>query len=129
MLSQPFDTFGVRTCLWGASKQMYHNLKHEAMKLRDKLTSDFVGLLLDSVRDNGWTTCVSNDASINRKYMNRAGIGRLRVHQLLRLLVALCHHSSRRSEKMFLGMWGKLGQMIVAMADSEHYYDFVDEKE
>ena len=99
------------------------------MKLKDKLTGDFVGLLLDSVRDNGWTTCVSNDASINRKHINRAGIGGLRVHQLLRLLVALCYHCSRRSEKLFSGMWWKLEQVIVAMADSEHYYDFVDEKE
>lgn len=98
------------------------------MKLRDKLTSDFAGLLLDNVRNNGWLTCVSNDASINRGKMNRRGIGQLRLHQVLRLLVALCHHSSRRSEKLFMALWWKLGLMILAMSDNEHYYDFVDER-
>ena len=98
------------------------------MKLRDELTSDFAKLLLDTMEDNGLKTCVTNDAVINRKKMYRRGIGMLRVHQLLRLLVALCHHSSRRSEKLFLSMWWKLGMLIVAMAESEHYYDFVDER-
>mgnify|MGYP006916090441 CR=1 FL=1 len=97
------------------------------MRLRDELTSDFAGLLLDTLDGNGLKTCVSDDASINRKRMNRRGIGQLRVHQLLRLLVALCHHCSRHSEKLFLGVWWKLGLMIVAMADSEQYFDFVDD--
>ena len=97
------------------------------MKLRDELTSNFAGLLLDTVNDNGLKTCVSDDAGINRTKTNRRSIGQLRVHQLLRLLVALCHHCSRHSEKLFLAMWWKLGLMIVAMADSEHYFDFVDE--
>ena len=98
------------------------------MKLRDELTSDFVGLVLDEVRDNGWLTSVSDDACINRKRMTRKGIGLLRVHQLLRVLVALCHHSGRRSEKLFLHLWWKLGMTIMTMADSEQYYDFVDER-
>jgi hypothetical protein len=97
------------------------------MKLREKLTSDFAGLLLDTVKDNGWLTCVSDDASINRRRMNRKGIGQLRLHQVLRLLVALCHHCSRHSEKQFLGLWWKLGLMIAAKADNENYFDFVDE--
>ncbi len=98
------------------------------MKLRDELTSDFAGLLLDSVRDNGWMTCVSNDAGINRMRMNRKGIGQLRVHQMLRLLVVVCYHSSRHSDKHFLALWWKLGQQIVAMADSDSYLDFVEKK-
>lgn len=98
------------------------------MRLREKLTSDFVGLLLDSVKDNGFLTCVSEDAGINRRKMNRIGLGQLRVHQMLRLLVAMSHHCSRRSEKMFMGLWWQLGLMIMDMSDNETYYDFVDER-
>lgn len=97
------------------------------MRLRDQLTSDFAGLLLDSVKDNGWLTSVTNDAGIYRGKMNRKGIGQLRVHQLLRLLVALSYHYSRRSDKLFMALWWKLGLMIEDMADSDSYYDFVDD--
>ena len=99
------------------------------MKLKSELRSNFVGLLLDEVKDNGWLTCVSDDACINRKQMTRKGIGMLRVHQLLRLMVALCHHSSRHSGKRFMALWWKLGLMVIAMADNDHYYDYVDERE
>ena len=98
------------------------------MKLRDELTIDFAGLLLDSVRDNGWLTCVSNDAGINRVHLNRKGIGQLRVHQVLRLLVVVCYHTSRHSEKLFMAIWWRMGQRIMAMADSDNYFDFVERR-
>ena len=93
------------------------------MRLRDKLTSDIAELLLDAMRNNGWLTNVTDDAGIYRKKMNRRGIGQLRVHQLLRLLVALCFHSSRRSRLIFIQLWAKMGQIISEMADDADRYD------
>ncbi len=111
----------------GAKEQNVSLKRLLNMKQREKLTSDFAGLLLDFVKDNGWLTAVSDDAGINRKKMTRKGIGLLRVHQLLRMLVALCYHSSRRSDKLFLALWWELGRIITALADGMDYYDLVDE--
>lgn len=96
------------------------------MKRRDFLTSEFTAMLLSQIRDNGFLTAVSNDASINRTKMNRTGFAKLRVHQLLRILVALSFHLSRRSPKAFLAMWWQLGLLIQAMSEDD-YDEFCNE--
>lgn len=97
------------------------------MLLREQLISDFVGLLLDSVRNNGWLTHVSDDAGINRKKMNRKGLASMPLGTILRLILALCHHLNRRSPKDFMALWWKLGLVIQIMED-EHYWDLIDER-
>ncbi len=105
---------------------MFNKIFFKRMLLREKLTSDVAGLLLDSIRDKGLTTAVSEGAGINRKYFNRRGLSKLTMPRLLRLLVALCFHQTRRSEKVFWAMWWKIGTIIIQMSD-DHFYDMCDE--
>jgi hypothetical protein len=97
------------------------------MLLREQLTRDFAGLLLDSIRDNGLKTSVSDDAGINRNSLNRKGLAEMKLHQLLRLLVALCHHQSRFSAQTFFKLWMKMGKVIYQMAD-EHFFEMCNER-
>jgi hypothetical protein len=91
------------------------------MLLREQLTSSVSGLLLENIRDNGWLTAISNDAGINRSKLNKRGLAKMPLDQLVRLLVAISYHNSRRSSKMFYSNWCKLGQFICQV--SENHYD------
>lgn len=83
-------------------------------------------MLLGKIRDNGFLTAVSNDASINRTQMNHTEFAKLRCYQLLRILVALSFHLSRQSPKAFLTMWWQLGLLIQAMSEDD-YDEFCNE--
>lgn len=92
--------------------------------LREKLAREFAGVVIDKVRNNGWLTEVSEDIGINRREFNRKGLADMRLHRLLRILIAL---EWRLNPKGFMKLWLSLGSMIVEMAEY-HYDEFCDER-
>jgi hypothetical protein len=59
------------------------------MILREKLASDFAGIILGVVRNNGWLTEISDTVGINRKHFCRKQMSVMQLHRLLRILTAL----------------------------------------
>ena len=58
--------------------------------LRDELTSDVAGIILESLRSvKGRMTEVSNLSGINRRELNRKGLAKMRMNHLMRLVYAM----------------------------------------
>lgn len=94
------------------------------MLLREKLASDFAGIILGVVRNNGWLTEISDTVGINRKHFCRKQMSVMQLHRLLRILTALAWKTSK---PQFFYIWIKLGKLIYEMGD-ENFYEFVDEQ-
>lgn len=58
------------------------------MKLKETLVSECSGIILSVVRMKGRLTWISDECTINRKFLNRRNLRLLRFHQLVRLLYA-----------------------------------------
>lgn len=93
------------------------------MKLREQLVSDFAGIVIGTVKDNGWLTHISNEVGINRREFNRKGMSKMKLHRLLRILTALAW---RMPWKRFRGVWMTLGEIIYEMGN-DHFPEFCDE--
>ena len=60
------------------------------MKLKQQLTHEVAGIILDTVREKkGRLTEISDLCRINRKHFNVKGFSQLRMHQLLRIVYSL----------------------------------------
>ena len=60
------------------------------MMLKQQLTSEVSGIILDHVRETrGRLTLISDATRINRKHFNVRGFSQLKVHQMLRIIYAL----------------------------------------
>lgn len=60
------------------------------MTLKQQLTSEVAGIILDTVREKrGRLTEISDLCKINRSKFNVRGFSQLRVHQMLRIVYAL----------------------------------------
>ena len=58
--------------------------------LRDELTSDVAGIILENLRSvKGRLTEVSNLSGINRRELNRKGLSKMRMNRLMRLVYAM----------------------------------------
>jgi hypothetical protein len=58
--------------------------------LRDELTSDVAGIILENLRSvKGRLTEVSNLSGINRRELNRKGLAKMRMNRLMRLVYAM----------------------------------------
>ena len=97
------------------------------MLLRDLLTNEFVRLLIDSVKDNGWLTQISDEVGIGRGEFSCRGLANMKLHRVLRLLVGVCEHHCRRSPREWFVLWAQLGKVVYDMAD-DHYYEMIDER-
>lgn len=59
--------------------------------LKTQLTNRVSGIILEHIREEkGRLTRISDESRINRKWFNAAGFARLRHHQMLRIVYALC---------------------------------------
>ena len=58
--------------------------------LRDELTSDVAGIILEYLRSvKGRLTEVSNLSGINRREINRKGLSKMRMNRLMRLVYTM----------------------------------------
>ena len=58
--------------------------------LRDELTSDVAGIILEYLRSvKGRLTEVSNLSGINRRELNRKGLSKMRMNRLMRLVYTM----------------------------------------
>ncbi len=58
--------------------------------LKDQLTSEVAGIILDRVRESkGRVTEISDLCRINRRELNVRGLSRMKLHRLLRIVYAL----------------------------------------
>ena len=88
--------------------------------LRDELTSDVAGVILESLRSvKGRMTEVSNLSGINRRELNRKGLSKMRMNRLMRLVYAmLLIMPSKKSD----AMWQKILEKVREYAN---YYDYI----
>ena len=88
--------------------------------LRDELTSDVAGIILESLRSvKGRLTEVSNLSGINRRELNRKGLAKMRMNRLMRLVYAmLLIMSPKKSD----AMWQKILEKVREYAN---YYDYI----
>ena len=88
--------------------------------LRDELTSDVAGIILEclrSVKDR--LTEVSNLSGINRREINRKGLSKMRMSRLMRLVYTMqLVMPPYKSE----AMWQKIIEKVREYAD---YYDYI----
>lgn len=93
------------------------------MLLRDKLVSDFVEIILDSVKNNGWLTEISDAVGINRNKFTPDKMSRMKLFCVLRILTGLAW---QMSQEQFSTLWMALGKLIFEMGE-QHYFEFCDE--
>ena len=88
--------------------------------LRDELTSDVAGIILENLRSvKGRLTEVSNLSGINRRELNRKGLAKMRMNRLMRLVYAmLLIMPSKKSD----AMWQKILEKVREYAN---YYDYI----
>ena len=88
--------------------------------LRDELTSDVAGIILESLRSvKGRMTEVSNLSGINRREINRKGLAKMRMSRLMRLVYTMqLVMPPYKSE----AMWQKIIEKVREYAD---YYDYI----
>lgn len=88
--------------------------------LRDELTSDVAGIILEYLRSvKGRLTEVSNLSGINRRELNRRGLAKMRMNRLMRLVYTMqLVMPPYKSE----AMWQKIIEKVREYAD---YYDFI----
>ena len=94
------------------------------MLLREQLVSDFAGIILGCVRNNGWLTDISENVGINRKEFNRKKFSSMQLHRVLRIVAGLAW---KMSWYRFSIVWMKLGELIFKMGDQQ-FYELCDEK-
>ena len=88
--------------------------------LRDELTSDVAGIILEYLRSvKGRLTEVSNLSGINRRELNRKGLAKMRMSRLMRLVYTMqLVMPPYKSD----AMWQKILEKVREYAD---YYDFI----
>lgn len=88
--------------------------------LRDELTSDVAGIILEYLRSvKGRLTEVSNLSGINRREINRKGLAKMRMSRLMRLVYTMqLVMPPYKSE----AMWQKIIEKVREYAD---YYDYI----
>ena len=88
--------------------------------LRDELTSDVAGIILEYLRSvKGRLTEVSNLSGINRREINRKGLAKMRMSRLMRLVYTMqLVMPPYKSE----AMWQKIIKKVREYAD---YYDYI----
>ncbi|MCR4583599.1 MAG: hypothetical protein K5764_08630 [Prevotella sp.] len=87
------------------------------MSVKEKLTSECSGIILEEVRVKGRTTLISDESGINRKYLNRKMFRRLRFFRVIGLLYCTASWMSRRD---FVNMGARLFETIY---DTNEDYD------
>lgn len=88
--------------------------------LRDELTSDVAGIILEYLRSvKGRLTEVSNLSGINRREINRKGLAKMRMNRLMRLVYTM---QLVMPPKVSDAMWQKIIEKVREYAD---YYDFI----
>lgn len=93
------------------------------MLLREKLTSDFAGIILGTVKNNGWLTEISDGVGINRKDFCRKRLATMQLHRLLRILTGMAW---KMTWWKFSIVWMALGNLIFKMGDQQ-FFEFSDE--
>ena len=88
--------------------------------LRDELTSDVAGIILENLRSvKGRLTEVSNLSGINRRELNRKGLAKMRMNRLMRLVYAmLLIMPPKKSD----AMWQKI---LEKLREYANYYDYI----
>ena len=88
--------------------------------LRDELTSDVAGIILENLRSvKGRLTEVSNLSGINRRELNRKGLAKMRMNRLMRLVYAmLLIMPPKKSD----AMWQKI---LEKLRDYAKDFDFI----
>ncbi|MDE5784572.1 MAG: hypothetical protein K2H97_09680 [Prevotella sp.] len=94
------------------------------MMLREKLVSDFAGIILGAVRNNGWLTEISDGVGINRRNFNRRKLAKMPLHCVLRILTGLAW---KMSWCKFCVAWMALGKLIYEVGDRQ-FFEFSDER-
>ena len=88
--------------------------------LRDELTSDVAGIILEYLRSvKGRLTEVSNLSGINRRELNRKGLSKMRMNRLMRLVYTMTLVMPPKASD---AMWQKIFEKVREYAD---YYDFI----
>jgi acyl-[acyl carrier protein]--UDP-N-acetylglucosamine O-acyltransferase len=88
--------------------------------LRDELTSDVAGIILESLRSvKVRMTEVSNLSGINRRELNRKGLSKMRMNRLMRLVYTMTLVMPPKASD---AMWKKIIEKVREYAD---YYDFI----
>lgn len=93
------------------------------MSVKDKLTKDLVGMIVDMISSTGKKTYISDEAKVNRKFFTRNHLHRMKLHVFIRALF-FCAVWTGRDEFQALGE--EIFDKIWAVAD-EHEYDFYEE--
>ena len=93
------------------------------MLLREKLVSDFAGIVLGCVKNNGWLTEISETVGINRKQFNRKQLAKMKLNRVLRILTGLAW---KMSWLKFSIVWMALGKLIYKMGDQQ-FFEMCDE--
>lgn len=105
--------------MWGTPFHLFNFLIIQIM-LRDELTNEVAGIILQYLRDvKGRTTEVSNLSSINRREINRKGLVKMKMNRLLRLVYTMLLIMPPQSSE---AMWQDILKKIREFAD---YYDFI----
>lgn len=94
------------------------------MLLREKLVSDFAGIILGAVKNNGWLTDISEAVGVNRGHFNREKMSKMQLHRVLRILTGLAW---KMTWLKFSIIWMALGKVIYEMGDQQ-FYEMCDEK-
>ena len=88
--------------------------------LRDELTSDVAGIILEYLRSvKGRMTEVSNLSGINRREINRKGLSKMRMNRLMRLVYTMTLVMPPKASE---AMWQKIIEKVREYVD---YYDFI----
>ena len=80
------------------------------MKLKEKLSSECIGIILDAVKEKCRKTILGDECGINRKYFNRKMFRLLRFHRVVNLLYSMSSWMSREEfvevgEQLFGKIW------------------------
>ena len=88
--------------------------------LRDELTSDVAGIILEYLRSvKGRLTEVSNLSGINRRELNRKGLAKMRMNRLMRLVYTM---QLVMPPKKSDAMWQKI---LEKLRDYAKDFDFI----
>lgn len=105
--------------MWGTPKLLFNFLIIQIM-LRDELTSDVAGIILECLRGvKGRVTEVSNLSGINRREINRKGLAKMRMNRLMRLVYAMVLVMPPKKSD---AMWQQILEKVREYSD---YYDYI----
>lgn len=92
--------------------------------LRDKLTSNCVGIILNAVRkESGTLTFISDESQVNRKFFTRKEFKKLKLFRVIRVLYVLAMCLDRYT---FVHLGEQMFNIIWEMQD-EHEFNLLDE--